>query len=387
MVTEEKKRRSHNLGIYLRKLRDQRKLSLMRVEELSTVFKDKINPSYLSKAETGKFIPALPKLLTLSKIYGVKIQNFIERLDLEEGAPIDLTDITYEELKQKGLQELRHGNFKKALSYFEASLDLSLLSRKEKTAESELSIAVMLRNLGKLELARLRIEDILLKYCEDKDISSRAYLELSSIYKNQCHFPLAFMTIKEAENLSHSLSDLELKAHIFHSKANILAELNKIDEAKKYFEKAKKIYDKSNNNFEKCKVILNEGHAFAKSSSIDKSIILFEESLTIAYKFEYKKIIAVILSNLGSCYYNKNKIRESLKCFRESNAISRKGDYFHILFRNHFYLMKISEKRKETVSAMHYRQILRSFLPKIEVSLPELEEFKSDLDQEINKGK
>ena len=387
MTAEEKKNRSLSLGTHLRKLRSQRRLSLTRVEELSLAFEDRIKPSYLSKIETGKFLPALPKLITLSKIYGVKVQSLIERLDLIEAAPMDLTGISYEELKQKGLQELKHGNFKKALSFFEASLDLSLLSRKEKTAESELSIAVMLRNMGKLDLARLRIEEILLKYNDNKDIAARAYIELSSIYIYQGHFPLALVAAKEAESISDSIDNIELKAHIFHLKANILNETNETKEAINYYEKAEGIYSQLNNDLEKCRTVSNKALAFLSERNYDKSISLLEDSLKMAYRFDFKKQKAIILSSLGICFYHKGKIKEALKYFMQSNDISRKEEYYNILFKNYYYLMLISKKHEDTVSADQYNKALRSFLPKIEGSFPELEEFKKSLEQESLKDK
>ncbi|MEW5807734.1 MAG: tetratricopeptide repeat protein [Acidobacteriota bacterium] len=383
-----KKSTNYNLGSYLRKLRAQRRLSLTKVEELSLSFKDPIKPSYLSKIETGKFVPALPKLVTLSKIYGVKIQSLIERLDLEEdAAPVDLTGITYEELKQKGLEELRHGNFKKALSFFEASLDLSMLSRKEKTAESELSIAVMLRNMGKLELAKLKIEEILLKYYQNKDITARAYLEYSYIFRSLGHFPLSLSTIKEAENLSNILDNPELNAYIFHLKANIHSELNEVEDAIKEYEKAEKIFVQLNNSLEICRTISNKAIALAKKKSYDAAIKLLEESLAMAYKYDFKKLVAIILSNLGYCYYLKNKRKEAIRYFVRSNNISRKGDYYNILFTNCFYLMKINEKMNASDSVEQYKKVLRSFLPKIEGTFSALEEFKSLLELEGLKDK
>ena len=74
----EKKR----FGRYLRKIREERRLSLDAVEEMSLELPERVTKSHLSRIENGQAIPTFPRMFTLSRIYGVPVSHLAERFEL-----------------------------------------------------------------------------------------------------------------------------------------------------------------------------------------------------------------------------------------------------------------------------------------------------------------
>jgi len=62
---------SRRFGRYLRRIREERKLSLDSVEEMTLSYPERITKSHLSRIENGQAVPTFPRMFALSQIYGV----------------------------------------------------------------------------------------------------------------------------------------------------------------------------------------------------------------------------------------------------------------------------------------------------------------------------
>ena len=104
------KRRTWNyrFGQYLKQLREERRLRLDQVEELSIPYQQRISPSYLSRCENGIADISLERLSILSKIYRTDIGLLVDRREQERelasAVPVDETDATFEELRRRGME-------------------------------------------------------------------------------------------------------------------------------------------------------------------------------------------------------------------------------------------------------------------------------------------
>src|SRR5206468_12087188 len=76
---------TRRLGNHLKRLREERKLTLGGVESLSEAAGERINKSYLFRVERGKTIPTIPRLRTLADVYRVKLSTLLEVLEGEIG--------------------------------------------------------------------------------------------------------------------------------------------------------------------------------------------------------------------------------------------------------------------------------------------------------------
>lgn len=67
-----------NIGLYLKTLRDGKKMSLRAVEEATD---KEVSNAYLSQLENGKIAKPSPHILhALAKVYGVDYTNLMERV-------------------------------------------------------------------------------------------------------------------------------------------------------------------------------------------------------------------------------------------------------------------------------------------------------------------
>ena len=124
---------TRRLGNHLKLLREERKLTLGGVETLSEGFGERINKSYLFRVERGKTVPTIPRLRALAKVYRVKLSML---LDILEGAfeeqekearlEIDLSSLSFEELRQHGIEAERQGDFARATLLYRTALDKTL---------------------------------------------------------------------------------------------------------------------------------------------------------------------------------------------------------------------------------------------------------------------
>src|SRR6058998_4225306 len=93
---------SGKLGLHLKRLREERKLTLGGVEALSANHGERINKAYLFRVERGKTLPTLSRLQVLSEVYQVRLSTLIEYLDTvvqeerhEEDLGVELKGLSY----------------------------------------------------------------------------------------------------------------------------------------------------------------------------------------------------------------------------------------------------------------------------------------------------
>ena len=75
-----------NFGRYLRRIREDRRLSLDAVEELTLGYPEPVTKSHLSRIENGQAIPTFPRMFALTQVYGVPISVMAERFEFSPGA-------------------------------------------------------------------------------------------------------------------------------------------------------------------------------------------------------------------------------------------------------------------------------------------------------------
>ena len=155
-------------GKYLRMIREQRRLSLDAVEEMSLALPERVTKSHLSRIENGQAIPSFPRMFTLSQIYGVPVASMAERFELclkTEMYPAGLAQEPFGQVLERADERRRAGRFSEALLLYE-----SLLDRVEQLPENERagrmidieiqSIGAMVR-LSRWDMAKGKCETLL----------------------------------------------------------------------------------------------------------------------------------------------------------------------------------------------------------------------------------
>ena len=173
---------NRHFGRYLRRIREDRKLSLDAVEEMTMGYPEPVTKSHLSRIENGRAVPTFPRMFALCQVYGVPISSMAERFETElrrgDSPSIDVADPklfigTLEELQKAG----RHDSI---LSLTASAIE----SLSEfKTTDSETSswtitiwhINAMIM-LGHYESAKVKSEEVLSRTSSDSETHLKALI-------------------------------------------------------------------------------------------------------------------------------------------------------------------------------------------------------------------
>jgi transcriptional regulator with XRE-family HTH domain len=142
-------------GLYLRRLRERRGLSLSAVCELTKGSPEPIDKGTLSRFEHGQQTPSIFRLGPLSRIYEISADALLERMELDRevdriGGPATAGK-SYDELHQAGGASVVTGNRKwDAYAYFRDAVPLAGVDRK---VAAWINLVTSIRALGKDALA------------------------------------------------------------------------------------------------------------------------------------------------------------------------------------------------------------------------------------------
>jgi tetratricopeptide (TPR) repeat protein len=396
---------SKRFGSYLRKLREERRLTLDTIEDLSQSHSDRISRTYLSRCENGRTLPSFTKLFTLSKIYRTRLTALAERLqldvELESMPPVDLTATGYEELTRRGQDEVRQGNVKAAFLLFNAAWDSASLQEDESRraqhgSEARLALAIALYRLGRLEMAEEECKGLLSQAGLAPVVGRRTLILLSAIYYDTTRNELARIMIHEAEARLNGIAsqpagapgipveDAKSFADILSMKGLLELESGRFDEARAAFEKARERYEALEDAFSLCKTFGNLGAVAARAGQERHALAHFQHSLDMARQQGYPYYAAKRLHDIGRLHYDRGRLGEARRSLHDSNELARRGEFHDVTFLNCFYLWKSALAEGDRAAAMANDKSLRFFAFKIENSFPELEEFKAHL--ETRKG-
>jgi transcriptional regulator with XRE-family HTH domain len=384
---------SKRFGAFLRKLREDRRLTLDAIEELSSAHRDRISKTYLSRCENGRTLPSFTKLFTLSKIYKTRLTGLAERLELdvelEEMPAIDLSGTSFEELTSKGNEEVQHGNIKRAFLLYNAAWDMASLEEKpadraDKESRARLSLAIALFRLGRLEMAEEECKTIISLPDVTQYLLRRAFVLLAAVYYENNRHELTRIMVEQAY-AKIDPGDERSTADILSMQGLLHFESGKLEEARADLERARQGYEKMKDDFSLCKTFANSAEVEAAAHNLDAALTLFNRSLDIARNLGYQYYVAKRLHDIGLLHHGRGRGDLASKNFYESNEISRRAEYYDITFLNCFYLWKMAKAKGDRSGAALNEKSLRFFAFKIEKSFPELDEFKAYLEK--GKGK
>ncbi len=72
---------NRRFGKYLRRIREERSLSLAAVEKMSHGLPERVTKSHLSRLENGLATASFAQMYTLSMIYGIPVSFLVDRFE------------------------------------------------------------------------------------------------------------------------------------------------------------------------------------------------------------------------------------------------------------------------------------------------------------------
>jgi tetratricopeptide (TPR) repeat protein len=378
---------NRRFGQYLRKIREERKLSLDAVEEMSLGLSDRVTKSHLSRIENGQAIPSFPRMFSLSQIYGVPVSSLAERFELclkADQYSAETATKPLDELEAEARTLRRAGRHDQALLIYESLL--------ERIDEYPVSHSAAHRVDLELEcincLVKLNRESTAKDECE-KLLSSPALTPRQKVvalhllaYCSQRlgKYTVAMMAVEQAER---SLAVVEepgdLSAFLMQLKGDVLAYTGRFEEGVEAYGAAMQLFEARANGFEACRTALNLAACLIETDAGPRARRILKEALEQAEQAGYDRQRAYALSHLGLLAFREGDLEAAETYCLRSNQVARPREYVSVLFRNCFYLWKLSRTRGDAAGAKVHERTLRTYVNRVERSMPEAEAFRSFL--------
>lgn len=379
---------SKRFGEYLRKIREERRLSLDAVEEMSLGFRERVTKSHLSRIENGQAIPTFPRMFTLSQIYGVPVTSIAERFEIElwrDLVPVDAAAWSDEKILEEA------GKLKLSGSYVELlSLVATALERSRKDVESgitrgnlpklHLYLIDCLVHLGRFESAKAECELLLGSRDLPQDLRVLALLAFITCCYRLKRFTIAQMGLNEAGAELRSMGDApKLEADLEFQRAAVSWALGELEKAAAGYERASSLYQLVPERFEACKARVNLGQVLIELENKAKALSMLRAALKVAEEAGYDRLQALALSHLGALAFQEHDFVGAETYLLRSNSIARTREYLSLVFRNCYYLWKIAGERGDQTAVKANERTLRTYLGRVDPDLTEVVAFRTSL--------
>lgn len=365
---------------YLRRCRVARRLSLRQVEKLSESHSERVSNSYVAYCETGRLTPSLGKLITLSKVLGIPLQNFTERIemdrepaDLPAGPPLD----TWRQAREAGIREAEAGRLRAAFACFERA---HALAADDPLARLDLGMdmAIALKRMSRHCMARDLLEEILsdlTRRLDDAARMERALILLAGVLREMDRLPIAAMAAREALERARASEEPAREAHAASVLANCLYDLGDAAAAGPLYERAITIYRQSGDDVSLVANLANLGNCRSAEGRIPEALRTLREAEGIAARHGFSRHLADIESYVGRARLAQGHEAAAEKHFYRSNRMARAGSYDDILFGNTWRLRAIAESRGDTATAEEHLRTLRYLRSRVQCSTAEIRAF------------
>ena len=380
-------------GRYLRTIREQRKLSLDAVEEMSAGYPERITKSHLSRIENGQAIPTFPRMFALSQIYGVPVASLAEHFEvtlMQEMQPEGIARVEATGLKEEALRLRRSGRYKEALQIYDA-----LLARvPSESASSDDGSAEPATEWIELALNRVNCLSKLSRHlaakeeCEillgREDLSDENREYALQLFIIACYrlgrLTVARMALQSSrEGRAKLAPEHDLHASAASLEGNLTFSMQCFEEAVDSFTLSLSQYERLSRPFEACRQRLNLGAALIKCGRAAEAKAHLTTALQNARDGGYERLEALAICNLGMLAYEAHDFAAAEARFIQSNGIARPREYYGLVFQNCFYLWKIAAARGDDVSRRVNERSLRTYVTRVQERSPEIDEYRQYL--------
>lgn len=376
---------NRRFGRYLRGIREDRRLSLDAVEEMTLSYPEPVTKSHLSRIENGQAVPTFPRMFALSQVYGVPIAFLAEKFetDLHRGmVSVDLSASGPEAVLQQLQRHKVSGNYLEGLSLAAAALEREKLIEAEPRSEhaNELRLFQIncLVHLKRYESAKVECEELL----SHGDLPPRQKFLAFLSYANCCYrlgrHTFAKMALESADReLSADTRPPRLTAIAESTRGAVYFALARLQDAVGCFERAATLFRSVPDPFELCKAQINLARALIEMDSSKKATTYLRKAMETAEKSGYDRLRALALGHLAVVCFRRDEHEAAETYALRSNSIARTREYHSIVFRNCYYLQQIAAARDDEAAVKSNGRTLRALLGRVEPDLPEAEAYRA----------
>ena len=385
-MSEQNMSENRYFGRYLRRIREDRKLSLDAVEEMTVGYPEPVTKSHLSRIENGRAVPTFPRMFALCQVYGVPISSMAERFETDLRRKNQhrgiLDPANADEFVSRIQEHRREGRYGLVLQLASDGIDeLKSSSDEHLDLIRRLSIwqvGAMIR-LEHFESCKLRCEELISEIPKTSEYHLRALLAFV-----ECAFRLGrcAVAVMGLDQVARHLRDGEWPADlvaIAHSTDGMIRySLEDLDRAKESFEAAVSRFDEIGNDLEGCRARINLAQVLIDRDQPRAALHYLTRAIKTGESGRFQGLLTLAYSHLALVHFKMDQFEAAERCALKSNNLGRELGYNSTIFRNCYYLWKLAEKRGDRASAVSHEHNLRSLINRVPQDVKEVERYRHE---------
>jgi tetratricopeptide (TPR) repeat protein len=311
-------RTSPAVGRFLREKRKQLRLTIRAVSNELAERGGRLPESTLVRIEQGKLDPGVWRLHQLLRLYAVPPHLVADLIEMEELAVAQPPEGDLETLYREGVECWKRGDTSRGLAYL-----FAVRERVPSDAESRvlrqratLAFAIYARNLGKLQLARQVLDDLL---CEppDRSLVVNVLVLASTVWGGLRATDAALAFIEHAATLLPP-EDPELAAWVLHQNARLLVSTGRTEEAERVLLRARASYEAAGDLYGEGKALLSAILVRDAQGALAAAIRAAGEAIRFAEAHELTRLALLGRIELGRLFSKSGSTEKGLGVLQQA---------------------------------------------------------------------
>ena len=222
------------------------------------------------------------------------------------------------------------GQYKKALSYYQESLDLYRNTHdKAKTGLLLNNIGIIHRRMGEygksVDFYKQALK--LRKMVGDKKETAKTLNNLGIVYHSIKDYNLAIEHYLQALAIKREIGDDKGTAKTLNNIGILFYKLSEYPKSLKYFEEALVIKTKHRDQLSIARTLNNIGIVYENTDQLDKALVYFNKALKLKEKLKNEHELSTTLNNIGNVYFSLKDYPKAIAYYNKVIAIKSSSNF------------------------------------------------------------
>ncbi len=346
------------IGSFLRATRTAQRLTQEQVAAMTKDSPWQLSRAAISAIERGQNFPGMEAMLALSNVLYVDPRELIERVRLATIVPIDVTGLSFDELEKKAAAHFWSGEFREALSIYDALLEMIALEEKQDAATQanlarlEVQRSAALRRTGALAAATATAERAIALAVHEPSIQAEGYIVLAGLHCDRGLLPLANDAAQRAIELA-SEADLKTQGWAWVVKASSLYLAGNYEEARKAYLEARACAVESNDRKHQTHIEGNIGACWLGLGQVAEARTWVRRAIELARQEGQPALEASWLVELGKIAAQEKRYDEADSHARAALHLAKPLEHRMTVFRAEWLRHRLVKLRDPEQSDRH----------------------------------
>jgi transcriptional regulator with XRE-family HTH domain len=374
-----------SVGSFLRATRERLRLTQAEVAERTRDAPWQLSRAAVSAIERGQNFPGLEAMLALSNVLQIDPKELIERARLTAVVPVDISGLDDEELEDRAGQYFWAGDYKNALSVYDAMVQKLALEEHDeperlaaRLATVEVRRATTLKRAGALISAIASAERAIVLAAAVPAIQAEAYVVLADLQVQRGHLPLARDAAERAVDLAEKGGNTKALAWGWLVNGRVLFLAERYGDARDAFLEARRQVAISEDARHLTHIEGNVGMCLVADGELDEAREWIERAVNLARKHEQPALEASWLVEAGKIALRQERLDDADDLARSALGIARSRDHHLTIFRAEWLRHGIALLRNPDTPDRGRLDSLRELFRKLDQheGIDEIQEFK-----------